>query len=150
MRIFYLDDEEYGRDMIRQFRKIGHTVDWAKSVAGASWYLEDEPGVKAYDYLIFDLLLPEGEVIHPDGSSEWYGREGVAVGIEYIRKNRALLRQKIEQGRVAILTGFALALRPEIGKVLNDLKKEFGGVEIKQFDRASDDVTRATTQWLGL
>jgi len=151
MRIFYLEDEPHGRHMIRQLRRRGHAVDWATCVEDACEYLEYDPGVKDYDYLIFDLTLPRGEVLHADGTTEWYGYEGMAVGLEYIKKNSKLLRPKLEKERVAILTGFAVALRPELKQMVEDLEREMGGgIEIMYFDKASDDVTRAITQWLGI
>lgn len=146
-RVFYLEDQQFGGPMIRSIESKGNKVDWAQDVASACYYLEWEPGVSAYDYLIFDLGLPGGEVMHADGSVELYGDTDLAVGIEYIQKNYNLLCPAIEKEQVAILTGHSVQFSPQLKQVLEELND---GIKIQKFDKASDDVTRQITRWLGL
>jgi len=146
-RIFYLEDQQFGALMIRMIESKGNQVDWVQDVAGACYCLEWEPGVSAYDYLIFDLGLPGGEVIHADGSVETYGDTGLVVGIEYIQKNYNLLRPAMENGRMAILTGHSAQFSPQLKQFLEDVDTNS---KIVKFDKASDEVTRQITRWLGL
>lgn len=61
MKILLIEDEhDLGQSIVNLFSREGYHTDWVKNYAGAADHLED----RAYDCVLVDLSLPDGNGIH--------------------------------------------------------------------------------------
>ena len=116
LHIFVVEDDQYSlrvADFLSAESNGGHKVDIATELDSTAYFLEYEPGISAYDCLVFDLSLPNGAVRHIDGKERRY--DSALSGLEFILQNYDnLFREPVEEGRVAILTAYTIRMEDEV------------------------------------
>jgi CheY-like chemotaxis protein len=120
-RVFILEDNPIAANIVDFVKSWGYEVVRAWELDSTIWYLEEEPGLDAFDKLLFDLSVPWCEAEHQDGRRVTY--QGAYCGLEFIRENymhSEKFRRAVNQGRLALVTAHDKGMQPEFARILKD------------------------------
>jgi len=145
-RVLILEDDPIAGNIVRFVEGRSYEVVWARELDSTIWYLEEEPGIEAFDKLLFDLSVPRCEAEHKDGRTPTY--EGPYCGLVFIRENyihNGDFKRAVDQGRVAMVTAHDKGMQPEFAKMIEEnpeLEK------IKIISKLADDMAKQLIDFL--
>ena len=143
MRILIMEDDARAMPIVDLLRTMGNTVDHTATLPGLSWYLEEEPGIGAYDAVILDLNVPGAVLKRPGNLDVTYNAKMGLNGLQYCFDNYEMLF-KPHIGKLAFYSGYLPSAKV--------FAQEKGCLEwfaeVKYFDKISGGLTGQVHSWL--
>jgi len=143
MRIFILEDDPRVRSIADELRKKGHIVDFTPTLPGMYWYLNEEPGIQAYEAILLDLTVPGVELEIPGGEKLSYNAPMGLNGLQFfLDKYESLF--KPHERKIAFFSAYL----PSAARIAEDQKKLDIFNSIKKLNKNDDDIVSQLLNWL--
>lgn len=116
-RVFVLEDDYEGMNVVSWLRSKGIQVDHARCLEDAVYYLDYTYSVSYYDKLLLDLNIPGVRIKYSNGELKEHNHKKGLNGLDFLMKNREHFESFFD--RVAFVTGYKLDLEGEDDRIIS-------------------------------
>lgn len=132
MNVLVLEDDPSAISVIGYLNDRGYNVLHAQNLLDVAYYLEKNPGLDAFDKLMFDVAVPLNTFSFMGNEPFEYGEKYGFSGFEFVAKNYDLLNLK----NIALITAYKTTLYENVYDDEEDLMVL---EKLTVLDKASDD-----------
>lgn len=106
MNILVLEDDPIAFNVIDYLKRHGYTVWHTQNLLDVAYFLEESPGLKFFDKLLFDVAVPHESFAVFDNEKIEYGKKYNFSGFEFVAKNYKYMSHK----EIALITAYKVTL----------------------------------------